>query len=178
MKDNSGDIGMIIRKERRKQKLTLRDLAERTGINYSVISKYENGVIAPPAEKVRLIASALGISEDLFLSQNQVTELDIPIRRRADFSQLDDDLLVVSQSDASRQVVAAANGKCELCGQVFSDGIHFLEAHHIIWLRDGGKPTPENTVALCPNCHKRVHLLNDPEDKKKLIEVAKGHKTQ
>jgi hypothetical protein len=28
-----------------------------------------------------------------------------------------------------------------------------LELHHIVWVKDGGPTTPENLLALCPNCH-------------------------
>ena len=28
-----------------------------------------------------------------------------------------------------------------------------LEAHHILWVKDGGGDQPENLLALCPNCH-------------------------
>jgi len=30
-----------------------------------------------------------------------------------------------------------------------------------------------NTVALCPNCHRRMHVLDDNADKKKLNSAAK-----
>lgn len=53
----------------------------------------------------------------------------------------------------------------------FSDknGQPYLESHHIEWLSNGGEDTIENTVALCPNCHRKIHLLDDPIDKKMLI---------
>jgi 5-methylcytosine-specific restriction protein A len=65
-----------------------------------------------------------------------------------------------------------ANGICQLCNQPapFKDrsGNPFLESHHIIWLSKGGPDTIENTVALCPNCHKRMHVLNEESDIVKL----------
>ncbi|MGQ9558779.1 MAG: HNH endonuclease [Desulfurispora sp.] len=39
-------------------------------------------------------------------------------------------------------------------------------------VRDGGKDTIENTVALCPNCHRKMHSLNLPEDKRRLQQAA------
>lgn len=61
-----------------------------------------------------------------------------------------------------------ANGRCQLCGMVapFTDksGEPFLECHHIEWLSEGGMDSAENCVALCPNCHRRMHVLNDPND--------------
>lgn len=62
----------------------------------------------------------------------------------------------------------SANGMCQLCsaGAPFIDksGEPYLESHHVVWLSKGGPDTLENTVALCPNCHKRMHVLNDPKD--------------
>ncbi len=58
-----------------------------------------------------------------------------------------------------------AGGVCQLCGMpapfMDKDGNPYLESHHIIWLSAGGEDTVENTVALCPNCHKRMHVLNE-----------------
>ena len=69
-----------------------------------------------------------------------------------------------------------ANGICQLCNQPAPfcklDGEPYLETHHIDWLSKGGFDVIENTVALCPNCHKKMHVLDVPADvvtlKKKL----------
>jgi hypothetical protein len=34
----------------------------------------------------------------------------------------------------------------------------FLETHHKLSLANGGKDTIENTIALCPNCHRKRHF--------------------
>ena len=41
----------------------------------------------------------------------------------------------------------------------------------MIWLSRGGEDSTENTVALCPNCHTRMHILDEPEDVEKLKSV-------
>ena len=68
-----------------------------------------------------------------------------------------------------------ANGTCQLCNQKapFKNkaGEPFLETHHIVWLSEGGKDSIENTVALCPNCHRKMHILNTREDKQKLLKI-------
>lgn len=65
-----------------------------------------------------------------------------------------------------------AQGKCELCQEPapFSDsqGRPYLETHHVQWLARGGADTIENTAALCPNCHRRMHVLEDADDIEKL----------
>ncbi len=72
-----------------------------------------------------------------------------------------------------------ANGICQLCGKPApfkrSDGEPYLESHHIVWLSNGGEDSIENTVALCPNCHRRMHVVQSAEDVKKLKEKNKNH---
>jgi 5-methylcytosine-specific restriction protein A len=61
-----------------------------------------------------------------------------------------------------------ANGICQLCQSpapfMNRDNEPYLETHHIIWLAKGGEDTIENTVALCPNCHRKMHIQNKKED--------------
>ena len=71
-----------------------------------------------------------------------------------------------------------ARGKCELCRQPapFTNASDepYLECHHIVWLAHGGGDHPENTVALCPNCHRKMHVVNDPKDIKTLQRRARA----
>lgn len=68
-----------------------------------------------------------------------------------------------------------ANGICDLCGEPapFFDrnGKPYLESHHVITLANGGPDVIYNTVAICPNCHRRIHVLNNREDKEKLEKI-------
>uniref|UniRef100_UPI00292F5A67 HNH endonuclease signature motif containing protein n=1 Tax=Enterococcus faecium TaxID=1352 RepID=UPI00292F5A67 len=36
----------------------------------------------------------------------------------------------------------------------------------------GGKDVIENCIALCPNCHARIHELELPDDKEKLLKIV------
>lgn len=64
-------------------------------------------------------------------------------------------------------VKARADGVCEGCNDPapFTDksGDPYLQVHHIHELSDGGSDAPENVVALCPNCHYKVHHGQDGE---------------
>ena len=51
-----------------------------------------------------------------------------------------------------------------------ANGEPYLEIHHIIWLSDGGADTIENTVALCPNGHRKMHIPQSADDVEKLLE--------
>ena len=70
-----------------------------------------------------------------------------------------------------------ANGICQLCETPapFKDinNDPFLEAHHIKWLSKGGLDTIENTVAICPNCHRKMHIINERQDILFLVSKAK-----
>lgn len=72
-----------------------------------------------------------------------------------------------------------ANGVCQLCEQPApfesKDGTPYLETHHIEWLARGGEDTVENTVALCPNCHKKMHVLDDRVDVSNLQQKVSEH---
>ncbi|GGI10910.1 HNH endonuclease [Gottfriedia solisilvae] len=71
-----------------------------------------------------------------------------------------------------------ANGICDLCNlhAPFNNkiGDPYLESHHIEWLSKGGEDSIENTVALCPNCHKKMHIVNDLRDVRSLKEKYKS----
>ena len=70
-----------------------------------------------------------------------------------------------------------ASGICQLCGNQapFQDkqGHPYLEVHHVIWLSRGGADKISNTVALCPNCHSKMHIVDDEHDIAILLEKAK-----
>lgn len=64
--------------------------------------------------------------------------------------------------DVVAEVLLRAKGKCESCNRDApflraSDGSPFLEIHHKVPLAEGGDDTVSNAVALCPNCHRRMH---------------------
>ena len=72
-----------------------------------------------------------------------------------------------------------ANGKCDLCKNEapFNDknGYPFLEEHHIINLANDGPDALYNTVALCPNCHRKIHILKGKKDILKLQKAVKKY---
>ncbi len=61
-----------------------------------------------------------------------------------------------------------ANGICQLCGLpapfTGHDGQPYLEVHHIVSESEGGADEIGNVVALCPNCHRKMHILHREAD--------------
>lgn len=69
-----------------------------------------------------------------------------------------------------------AKGICEYCNKeapfIDSNGIPFLEVHHILKLADDGPDIPQNVAAICPNCHRETHYGGSKEEMKtKLIKI-------
>jgi predicted HNH restriction endonuclease len=78
--------------------------------------------------------------------------------------------------DIAAYVKEASKGLCNLCEKqapFTHKGKPFLESHHVKPLAKGGMDTVENTVALCPNCHRKMHSLNMASDKQKLRDWIK-----
>ncbi len=71
-----------------------------------------------------------------------------------------------------------AKGICSLCHEkapfIDKNNQPYLIAHRIEPLSQGGPDTIENTVAVCPNCHERLKILNSDEDKVRLRKVIKA----
>ena len=65
-----------------------------------------------------------------------------------------------------------AAGICQLCLDAAPfknrDGQPYLETHHIEWLSRDGEDSLSNTVALCPNCHRKMHVVDSEQDKQYL----------
>jgi len=73
-------------------------------------------------------------------------------------------------------VKARADGTCEGCGEpapfTSTTGEPYLHAHHVHELSDGGSDTPDTVIALCPNCHYRVHHGEDGDEyNQELLEI-------
>ena len=71
---------------------------------------------------------------------------------------------------------ARANGVCQLCGITLDykdkQGRPYLEAHHIIPLAENGPDELSNMTALCPNCHRKMHVVADRDDIARLLALA------
>ncbi len=68
----------------------------------------------------------------------------------------------IRNPDVVAEVLNRANGICEKCNshapfKRAKDNTPYLEVHHKIHLANGGDDTIENTLALCPNCHRELH---------------------
>lgn len=178
---------MNIKEARQKKHMSQKELAQRTGISESVLSRYENGTITPPSNKLQLIAAILNVTVDYLMGNNTNTftvgrdsnGTFMTIHKQDALSDVNADKHFVYHNQNLHKLLVGIIGHCELCGNPApfntKSGEPYLEIHHIQWLSEGGLPIPENTVVLCPNCHCKIHELNDKGDIRKLQEAAKKH---
>jgi 5-methylcytosine-specific restriction protein A len=69
-----------------------------------------------------------------------------------------------------------AGENCQLCENpapfLKKDGSPYLEVHHIDYLASGGSDSIDNVVAICPNCHRKMHSFEIQNDISKLKKLA------
>ena len=63
-------------------------------------------------------------------------------------------------SKLRKQVKDSQNYQCAMC-QIKEDGFLILQIHHVKPISKGGTNEIDNLVALCPNCHCRIHSIMD-----------------
>ena len=70
------NFGETLKQLRKEKRITLRDLAEQTGLDYTGISRIENGILPPPNdEKICKLAKALDTDVDkLILLAGRIPE--------------------------------------------------------------------------------------------------------
>ena len=77
-------------------------------------------------------------------------------------------------------VLMRADGACECSSKAApfqrADGSPYLEVHRTTRLSDGGLDHPRHTAAVCPNCHREIHVgengVGRNNDLKTRIELA------
>ncbi len=69
-------IAERIRLTRQQKTLSQKELADKSGVNIKSLSRYELDASIPPADALKLIANALGVSADYLLGDNAMTIKD------------------------------------------------------------------------------------------------------
>lgn len=132
----------------------------------------------------------IAVDENIFI-QDETTESLEKIKTKALLKSKENTTKLINESSTvstiiynrdsniTQYVKILSNGKCQLCESPapFKDqqGKPFLESHHIDWLSNGGKDTIQNSIALCSNCHRKMHILNLEEDVNKLKLIASNY---
>jgi transcriptional regulator with XRE-family HTH domain len=69
-------IAERIRLTRQQKNISQKELADKSGVNLKSLSRYELDASIPPADALKLIADALGVSADYLLNDREVTVKD------------------------------------------------------------------------------------------------------
>ena len=73
------NIGNNIKQLRQQKKMTQKQVAERLGVSYQAISKWENSINAPDIALLPEIAELFGVSIDVLFSDNIMERLDVTL---------------------------------------------------------------------------------------------------
>lgn len=157
---------MGIKEARKYKKMTQKQLAKAIGVDFTVISKYENGVVEPSVERLKSISKVLDVPID-YLIGDVLVETTMYQSQSHEFSFSDREQLIEYEIMLRECLIAQSEGKCELCGKVppqRTNGESTLEMHYVHWLSRGGTPVFDNAVVLCSACHRKVHVVNSAVD--------------
>jgi transcriptional regulator with XRE-family HTH domain len=72
MPEPIADLGAVLRAQRRRQRLSLRDLADQTGVSFNTLSRVERGHI-PDLKNFHRITDWLGMPPEAFLGASEET---------------------------------------------------------------------------------------------------------
>jgi transcriptional regulator with XRE-family HTH domain len=78
---NGMNLGTVLRKERKKRKLTLRVVSEQAGISQGFLSQVENDVSSPSVDTLVNICSAIGVDAGHVIKQAKKQERLVVIRK-------------------------------------------------------------------------------------------------
>ena len=69
---NTGELGRAIRRKREEQGLSLRDVADETGVSASTLSRIENGTGKPDADNIARLTAWLNVPMERIMSGRQL----------------------------------------------------------------------------------------------------------
>ncbi|SDB13345.1 HNH endonuclease [Eubacterium oxidoreducens] len=123
--------------------------------NYKNAENKRNFIKPIPEDKEEQVKHALGLDDESLKEYAEATVSKEPVAVSVSTKRFERSAYIAEY--AKRR----ANGICQLCKEPAPfkkpDGTPFLETHHIIELANGGSDSIDNTVALCPNCHRKMH---------------------
>lgn len=79
-----------------------------------------------------------------------------PKKRITSTTSFDRNAAVVAYTQKRSSYKCEVKG-CSYEGFVKEDGVKYIEVHHVEPLADGGSDSIDNTAAVCPNCHRKLH---------------------
>ncbi|MFC1901389.1 tetratricopeptide repeat protein [Chloroflexota bacterium] len=159
------EFGTRLRELRTTAGLSLRELAERVGVNFTYLSKIENGALPPPSEKViRQLAESLKANKDELLILAGIIPRDITAILKEG-----DTLKKLRAERAKKEAKALANTKAhKSLFRVATATVVTILVAILLWL---ALPTTDNAIAAN---NEGLALNNSEEYEKALVAFNKA----
>ncbi|MBA3439230.1 MAG: helix-turn-helix transcriptional regulator [Pyrinomonadaceae bacterium] len=71
---NTGELGRAIRRKREELNMSLRDVADETGVSASTLSRIENGTGKPDADNIARLTSWLNVPMERIMGNRQIND--------------------------------------------------------------------------------------------------------
>lgn len=154
---------MDILKIRKSLGMTQKEFGDAIGVDKSVVYKYEHGLAKPPRKRMERI--------DLLVSIKGGPDLLVECKSKD--TSYKDRLL----SYAKLLILMGCDGCCEKCGEDApfrdKDNRPYLLFYKVD--DDNDLDPIHHYVALCPNCHAEMMVLDDSQQKERLKRIAQQH---
>lgn len=163
--------GNKIRLLRKRNNLTIQELAKLVELSPSAIGMYERGVRKPELSLIVKLSALFNVNVSYFYredstEQGLLQQVDELIKKEEIHFFTDDEKI-------KNEVLKRANGYCELCNKfapfITNDGVPYLELCEIESVGLSATCKEHALVALCPNCNRKLQLLNLKGDRTYLI---------
>lgn len=158
--------GTKIRNLRKSKDLTIKELADEIGLSSSAIGMYERGMRSPDLETIIILSRFFAVDMEYFFEGiNNLFEKERKADSNSDkvFSSRRIENTLITEKALKR-----ANGNCEFCQNrapfICSNGIPYLETYLIKKKAVEGNISIDDIAAVCPNCYKKLEILQLPGD--------------
>lgn len=168
-----GLVGNTLKSLRKERKLTLKDLAEKTGVSISFLSQVERGKSSVTLESLKKIADALGVNPSVFFAKDDLQD-DLNTRReRFYYKDLSDG---IQDANFSPILVSLQPGENE--GNAFSHGGHeflFVVEGLLTVEVDGKQLQLSEQQSILFDAHKTHYWFNHTEQVVRFLVVSSAN---
>lgn len=168
-----GLMGNTLKSLRKERKLTLKDLAEKTGVSISFLSQVERGKSSVTLESLKKMADALGVNPSVFFAKDDLQD-DLNTRReRFYYKDLSDG---IQDANFSPILVTLQPGENE--GNAFSHGGHeflFVVEGLLTVEVDGKQLKLSEQQSILFDAHKTHYWFNHTEQVVRFLVVSSAN---
>lgn len=170
---SQGLMGNTLKSLRKERKLTLKDLAEKTGVSISFLSQVERGKSSVTLESLKKMADALGVNPSVFFAKDDLQD-DLNTRReRFYYKDLSDG---IQDANFSPILVTLQPGENE--GNAFSHGGHeflFVVEGLLTVEVDGKQLKLSEQQSILFDAHKTHYWFNHTEQVVRFLVVSSAN---